>query len=49
MDQELCIFCCACIKICPEGALKIDAEPIKQKREWLYENFSERKDPELYL
>lgn len=49
VDQQLCIFCCACIKNCPEGALKLDAAPLKEKRQWLYENCSERKEPELYL
>lgn len=49
IDKELCIFCCACIKNCPEEALMIDAEPIKQKRQWLYENCTERKEPKLYL
>jgi ferredoxin len=49
LDQNLCIFCCACIKSCPEEALVIDAEPIKQKRQWLYENFTARKEPTLYL
>jgi len=49
IDQELCIFCCACIKNCPEDALTIAADPIKQKRQWLYENCAERKDPKVYL
>jgi ferredoxin len=49
LDQELCIFCCACIKNCPEDAMIIDAEPIKQKRQWLYENCTERKEPALFL
>ncbi len=49
IDQNSCIFCCACIKNCPEDAIEIEAEPIKQKRQWLYENYVERKEPELYL
>lgn len=49
MDHELCIFCCACIRNCPEQAIMIDAEPIKQKRQWLYENCAVRKEPKLYL
>ena len=32
-----------------EEALMIDAESIKQKRQWLYENCTERKEPKLYL
>jgi ferredoxin len=49
VDHNLCIFCCACIKVCPEDALIIDADPIKQKRQWLFEHCTERKKPELYL
>lgn len=49
VDHNLCIFCCACIKNCPEDAMIIDAEPIKQKRLWLHETCSERKEPKLYV
>lgn len=49
LDQDLCIFCCACIKNCPEEAIMIDAEPIKQIRNWLHENCTMRKEPEIYL
>ncbi len=49
VDRGLCIFCCACIKVCPEDALQIDAEPLKQKRQWLSEHCTERREPELYL
>ena len=49
VDKNLCIFCCACIKNCPEGAMIMDAAPVKEKRQWLYENCTERKEPELYL
>ena len=49
VDRNLCIFCCACIKVCPEDALQIDAEPLKQKRQWLYEHCAKRREPELYV
>ena len=49
MDQELCIYCCACLKICPEEAIRIAAEPIKQKSQWLSENFSQRREPQVYI
>jgi len=49
IDSNLCIFCCACIKNCPEGAMIIAADPIKQKRQWLYENCAARKEPELFV
>jgi ferredoxin len=48
IDPNLCIFCCSCIKTCPESALEIDAAPIKEKRQWLYEEFQKRKEPQLY-
>lgn len=48
MDAMRCIFCCACIKNCPEEAITIEAGPILEKRQWLHENCSKRKEPELY-
>jgi hypothetical protein len=29
--------------------MKLDAVPLKEKRQWLYENCAERKEPELYV
>ncbi len=49
LESSSCIFCCACIKNCPENALIIDAAPLKEKRQWLHENYSLRKAPELYM
>jgi len=49
MDVERCIFCCACIKICPENAVCITAPPLLEKRQWLHQNYAQRKDPEIYL
>ncbi len=49
IDPDLCIFCCSCIKTCPESALEIGAAPIKEKRQWLYEECQVRKEPQLYL
>ena len=49
MDQDLCIYCCACLKICPEEAIVIGAEPIKQKSQWLSENFSKRREPQMFM
>jgi ferredoxin len=49
IDRDTCIFCCACIKACPENALLIDADPLKQKQQWLFEHCAERKEPELFL
>lgn len=47
--KDLCIRCCACVKACPSQAKLLDDPRIKQASEWLYANFSNRKDPETYL
>ena len=49
MDVERCTFCCACIKNCPENAVAITAPPLLEKRQWLFDNCGERKEPEFYL
>lgn len=49
IDPNRCIFCCACIKTCLENALILDAEPLKQKQQWLFETCQKRKEPELFL
>jgi len=48
MDAGRCIFCCACIKTCPEDAVSIKAAPLLEIKKMLYENYSKRKEPELY-
>ncbi|WP_237754273.1 4Fe-4S binding protein [Geobacter sp. OR-1] len=47
--KDLCIRCCACVKACPSYAKLLDDPRIKQAAEWLYANFSVRKEPEIYL
>lgn len=47
--KDLCIRCCACVKACPSDAKVWDDPRIKQAAEWLYTNFSTRKEPEIYL
>lgn len=47
--QQDCIACCACIKSCPTEARIYTAEPIIEKRQWLYENCSEPKKPVVFL
>lgn len=49
VNGSRCIFCCACIKSCPESAISIGASPMLEKRQWLNENCTERKRPELYI
>lgn len=44
-DTDTCTLCCACVKICPNGARIFDTPFTK----FLYENFSERKNPEFYF
>lgn len=48
-NQENCILCCECIKICPENAKSNDNEAILGLIKMLEENFSERKEPELFI
>ena len=44
-DPLKCIKCCACVKECPEGA-RTFPNPFAA---YLYQNFSARKEPELFL
>ena len=44
-DVNRCIRCCACVKDCPTGA-RIYNTPYTAK---LFTNFSERKEPELFI
>ena len=48
-DQSGCIACCACIKNCPTQARIYTASAINEKAQWLHENFSERKSPEIFI
>ena len=48
-DQSECIACCACIKNCPTGARIFTAASINNKAQWLHENYSERKSPEVFI
>ena len=48
-DADSCILCCACIKECPTDARVNDSGFIKEKSQWLVDNFSERKEPEVFV
>ncbi|MFC1964422.1 4Fe-4S binding protein [Chloroflexota bacterium] len=48
-DHDTCIWCCACVKYCPLQARHLNDSVINQKRERLYLDCSERKEPELYI
>lgn len=44
-DVALCIKCCACVKDCPEGARTFNTP----YTEMLFRNFSQRREPEVFL
>lgn len=48
-DPEKCIKCCACIKVCPEKARRFADPGIAAITERLYKNFSERREPEIFI
>ena len=48
-NDELCIACCACVKSCPSNARIMEDEKILQINQKLYDNFSERKNPQVFL
>jgi ferredoxin len=48
-DESACIFCAACVKACPEEARIWEVEWIRQVSRWLADNYSVRKEPEVYL
>ncbi|MBU2514709.1 4Fe-4S binding protein [bacterium] len=48
-DKSLCIVCCACVKVCPSGARVMDHPQIKTVADWLYTNYSVRKEPETFV
>jgi ferredoxin len=47
-NKTTCIRCCACIKVCPTGA-RVSSERILELAKWLYDNYSERKEPEIFI
>jgi ferredoxin len=47
-EIELCIRCCACIKNCPESARVMEDSFWKNIAQWLNENCSSRKEPQLF-
>lgn len=44
-EIDKCTLCCACVKVCPQGARIFDTPFTK----FLYDNFSERRNPEFYF
>jgi ferredoxin len=47
-EIELCIRCCACIKNCPTGARVMEDSMWKNIANWLNENCSTRKEPQIF-
>jgi ferredoxin len=47
-EIEVCIRCCACIKNCPTGARVIEDSMWKNIANWLNENCSARKEPQMF-
>lgn len=47
-EIRLCIRCCACIKNCPEGARVMEDSMWKNIANWLNENCSARKEPQIF-
>jgi ferredoxin len=48
-NAEACIWCCACVKACPEDVRIFDTPLIKQITKNIFENCSERKEPEFFI
>ncbi len=47
-EIEQCIRCCACIKNCPTGARVMEDSMWKNIANWLNENCSTRKEPQIF-
>ena len=43
-----CLMCCACVKACPQNAKYFDSEIYLKFKAFLEENYSARKEPELF-
>ena len=48
-NPDTCIRCCACIKFCPPQARYFNDPETKRIAEWLYTNYNEQKEPELFF
>ena len=48
-DVGKCILCCACIKQCPTGARVMKEQAMLDIATYLYDNFQERKEPEVFI
>ncbi|WP_461209575.1 4Fe-4S binding protein [Desulfocurvus sp. DL9XJH121] len=48
-DAAACIMCMACVRACPTGARVMDAPAIAAINKKLFDNCSERREPETFL
>ena len=48
-EQDACINCCACVKNCPSNARVMEHPRMQKAAKWLSTNYSERKEPEIYI
>ncbi|TIH17124.1 4Fe-4S dicluster domain-containing protein [Marinifilum sp. JC120] len=48
-DPDKCIFCCACVKVCAVEARKMEIPKILEVSQWLADNFSVRREPEIFV
>jgi Fe-S-cluster-containing hydrogenase component 2 len=48
-DGTACISCCACVKSCPTGARVMEDVRARRSARWLNAEYSERKEPEVYV
>ncbi len=48
-DDTLCIRCCACVKSCPTGARQMIDPRIIKIMDFLFTNYSNRKEPEIFI
>lgn len=48
-DENLCIHCCACVKTCPSKAKSFDNEMLMQRIAMLEQNFTQRKEPDIFI
>ena len=49
VDEEKCIHCCACIKVCTFNGRELLDEGVLGKIKWLEENCQERKEPQIFI
>ncbi|NDV27803.1 4Fe-4S binding protein [Desulfovibrio sp. JC010] len=48
-DPDKCIFCCACVKVCAFEARKLEVPRLLEVSQWLADNFSARREPEIFI